>query len=70
MATGSANGEKPQQAPSKPELTRVKRPWRLSLAARLPPWAVKARVLVTPVIAAFLTFLFTVIHPINRLCGL
>lgn len=70
MATRSANGEKPQEAPSKPEPTRVKKPWRLSLAARLPPWAVKARVLVTPVIAAFLTFLFTVIHPINRLCGL
>lgn len=41
----------------------------LSLAARLPPWAHRARQLVPPVLAGFLSFICIVVHALNRLTG-
>lgn len=41
----------------------------LSLSAWLPPWASKARVMVAPVLVAFLCFMFIVVHQLNNLAG-
>ncbi|KAL1409882.1 hypothetical protein Q8F55_003881 [Vanrija albida] len=40
-----------------------------SLNARLPPWASKARPMLAPVLTAFLSFVFVVVHPLNHLAG-
>lgn len=40
-----------------------------SLSARLPPWAHRARQLVPPVLAGFLSFICVVVHALNRLTG-
>jgi len=57
----------PGQVPKEPD--RSARKHGLSLSARLPPWASKVRVMVAPVLVAFLCFIFVTVSDLNKLAG-